>query len=144
MISSGDELRAEAARLGIADSVGFTGFVCDPAAALRSLDIAVHASTAPEPFGLIIAEAMAAGRAVVVSDGGGVSELIKPEHDALTHHPGDAQELLRQLQRLVADPALRRRLGEAARLAALERFNPTRVSRQMLELYSRFDRAAAA
>ena len=87
---------------------------------------------------------MAAGRAVVVSDGGGVSELIKPEHDALTHHPGDAQELLRQLQRLVADPALRRRLGEAARLAALERFNPTRVSRQMLELYSRFDRAAAA
>jgi len=51
---------------------------------------------------------------------------------------------LRQLQRLVADPALRRRLGEAARLAALDRFNPTRVSRQMLELYSRFDRAAAA
>jgi glycosyltransferase involved in cell wall biosynthesis len=139
-----DELRAEAAHLGIADSVGFTGFVCDPAAALRSLDVAVHASTAPEPFGLIIAEAMAAGRAVVVSDGGGVSELVTPEHDALTHHPGDAQELSRQLQRLIVDPALRRRLGDAARQAALDRFNPTRVSRQMLELYSRFDRAAAA
>ncbi len=62
-----EELRALAAELGIASMVGFTGFIDDPAPALRALDIAVHASTQPEPFGLAIAEAMACGRAVISS-----------------------------------------------------------------------------
>ena len=49
--------------LGVADRVGFTGFVHSPEATFRALDVVVHASTAPEPFGLVIAEAMACGRA---------------------------------------------------------------------------------
>ena len=44
--------------------------------ALRSLDIVVHASTAPEPFGMVIAEGMAAQRAVVAARGGGAAELF--------------------------------------------------------------------
>ena len=59
-----EELRAEASRLGVSDRVGFTGFVEDAAAAMRSLDIVVHASTQPEPFGMVIIEAMACGRPV--------------------------------------------------------------------------------
>ena len=62
------ELHAAIERMGLADTVGLTGFVKDSAAALRSLDVVVHASTSPEPFGLVIAEAMAVGRSVVVSD----------------------------------------------------------------------------
>jgi glycosyltransferase involved in cell wall biosynthesis len=139
-----EELRTAAARLGIASSVGFTGFVTDPAAALRGLDVVVHASTAPEPFGLVIAEAMAAGRPVVVSDGGGVAELVRPEHDALTYRVNNAQELSAQVERLIVDAALRRRLGAAARQAAVERFQPARFTEQMLELYTQFNRAAAA
>ena len=50
-------------RLGVADRVGFTGFVHTPEATFRALHVVVHASTAPEPFGLVIAEAMACGRA---------------------------------------------------------------------------------
>src|SRR3984885_7689934 len=57
-----DELRALAAGLGIADQVGFTGYVADTAAAIRALDVLVHASTQPEPFGRVIAEGMACGR----------------------------------------------------------------------------------
>jgi glycosyltransferase involved in cell wall biosynthesis len=139
-----EELRTAAARLGIASSVGFTGFVTDPAAALRGLDVVVHASTAPEPFGLVIAEAMAAGRPVVVSDGGGVAELVRPEHDALTYRVNNTQELRAQVERLIVDAALRRRLGAAARQAAVERFQPARFTEQMLELYTQFNRAAAA
>jgi glycosyltransferase involved in cell wall biosynthesis len=138
------ELRAAVARLGMDGAVGFTGFVADPAAALRSLDVVVHASTAPEPFGLVIAEAMATGRAVVVSDAGGVAELVRPEHDALTYRANDAQALTAQVERLILDAALRRRLGAAARDAASERFHPARFTEQMLQLYARFDRAAAA
>ena len=64
-----DELRRLAESLGLSWPVGFTGFVDDAAAAMRALDVVVHASTQPEPFGLVIAEAMACGRAVVVSRG---------------------------------------------------------------------------
>ena len=58
-----DELRQRARSLGVADRVGFTGFVHTPEATFRALHIVVHASTEPEPFGLVIAEAMACGRA---------------------------------------------------------------------------------
>ena len=68
-----DELRRMAAELGIEEIVGFTGFVDDSAAAIRALDIVVHASTQPEPFGLAIAEGMACGKPVIVSAAGGAS-----------------------------------------------------------------------
>jgi glycosyltransferase involved in cell wall biosynthesis len=139
-----DELRAVASGLGLTASVGFTGFVEDPAAAFRSLDIVVHASTAPEPFGLVVAEAMATGRPVIVSDSGGVSEIVRSEIDALTYPTGNKAALLPQIERLLDDPGLRSRLGRAAREAAVERFSPVRMSRQILELYVPFDRASAA
>ena len=60
---------------------------------MRALDVVVHASTEPEPFGLVIAEAMACARAVVVSRAGGAAEIIEPGVDALAHAPGDAAEL---------------------------------------------------
>jgi glycosyltransferase involved in cell wall biosynthesis len=139
-----EELRAMAERLGIGASIGFTGFVNDPAAALRALDVVAHTSTSPEPFGLSVAEAMATARPVVVSNAGGVAELVNAEHDALTYAAGDVEGLSRQVRRLVTNASLRRRLGEAARQSAIERFSPSRFADQMLALYARFDRTAAA
>jgi glycosyltransferase involved in cell wall biosynthesis len=52
------DLKKLADSLGIGGQVGFTGFVDEPAEAIRALDIVVHASTQPEPFGLVIIEAM--------------------------------------------------------------------------------------
>ena len=57
-----EELREASTRLGLTGRVGFTGFIDDPAPAIRALDVLVHASTEPEPFGLAIAEGMACGR----------------------------------------------------------------------------------
>ena len=72
--------------------VGLTGRV-ESAPAMRALDIIVHASTAPEPFGLAIAEAMACGKAVITTGFGGAAELISNEHDALVAAAGDAAAL---------------------------------------------------
>jgi glycosyltransferase involved in cell wall biosynthesis len=138
------ELQAAARRLGVESKIGFTGFVSDSSAAMRSLDVVVHASTAPEPFGLAIAEAMATGTAVVVSFAGGARELATPWVDALVHRPGDADDLAKAIARLAADSALRASLGAAGRRTAVERFDLTRVGRQMLECYQRLSRAAAA
>lgn len=129
-------LRDEAARLGVADRVGFTGPVTEPAAAMRALDVVVHASTKPEPFGMVIAEAMACGRAVVISGAGGAAELVAHDVDGLTHAPGDASGLAACLDRLVEDDRLRARLGTAARATAERRFDCRRLPQQLVPLYA--------
>jgi glycosyltransferase involved in cell wall biosynthesis len=129
------ELRRMAAELGIADRVGFTGFVDDPASAMRALDVVVHASTQPEPFGLVIAEAMACARAVVASAAGGAGEIVTPGHDALAVYPGDADGLSRALHCLAADAGLRARLAGAGRETALRRFDRARLAAEIAPLY---------
>ena len=129
------ELRRTARRMGLGDRVGFTGFVDDAAAAMRALDVVVHASTQPEPFGLAIAEAMACGRALVVSQGGGAAEIITPGEDALVHEPGSAAQLAERIGELARDPALRAALGARAALAARRRFARERLARELTPIY---------
>lgn len=129
------ELRSLARRMGIADRVGFTGHVKNPAAVYRALDVVVHASTKPEPFGRTIAEAMACGRAVVVSELGGAAEIISRGVDVLTHIPGDAASLADSITRLINDSSLRHRLGRHARASAERRFNLNRLADEVGRIY---------
>jgi glycosyltransferase involved in cell wall biosynthesis len=129
-----EELQAQADRLGLGGRVGFTGFL-PPAPALRALDVAVHASTRPEPFGLVIAEAMACGRALITSASGGAAELVTAGEDALTSVPGDAASLSACINRLARDPVLRRELGKKARASACRRFDSDRFARELVAVY---------
>ncbi len=131
------ELRAEAAERGVADRVGFVPFLSNPAGAFCALDVVVHASTLPEPFGLTIVEAMACGRAVVVSAAGGAMELFTDGHDGLGVVPGDAPALGEAVRRLVAYPEQRASLGDNARRTAATRFDSARYGPQLLALYHR-------
>jgi glycosyltransferase involved in cell wall biosynthesis len=140
-----DELRALAADSGVADRVGFTGFIAAPERAMRALDVVVHASTTPEPFGLVIAEAMACGRAVVTSGAGGSAELVRDGYDAMTHEPGDPASLAQAIDGLSTDAALRERIAAAARAAAVERFDARRLGAEFAALYeAAHDRAVAS
>jgi glycosyltransferase involved in cell wall biosynthesis len=121
--------------LGLEARVGFTGFVQDSSTAIRALDIVVHASTDPEPFGLVIAEAMACRKPVVVSRAGGASELIDPGVNALAFTPGDASELARHIEVLARDPNLRERLGRAGRSTAEQRFHRRRMASELAPIY---------
>jgi glycosyltransferase involved in cell wall biosynthesis len=127
------ELRAMAASHGLADSVGFTGRVEDVPGALRALDIVVHASVEPEPFGLVIAEAMACGRAVIVSRAGGAVEIA--EAGAVFHQPGNSDELAQRLGELVANRSRRSALGTAGRAAAERLFNRKRLADTLVPIY---------
>jgi glycosyltransferase involved in cell wall biosynthesis len=129
------ELEGLIASFGLTGRVGLTGFVDRPAAAMRALDIVVHASTQPEPFGLVIAEGMATGRAVIVSAAGGAEELVSDGVDALTHEPGSVEGLARCIDRLRADAPLRARLGAAARQSALRQFDPDVFTRAFVDVY---------
>lgn len=134
--SSLQQLRAMAEQLGVRDRVGFTGFVQAPAAAMRALDVVVHASTRPEPFGRVIVEAMACARPVVASQAGGAAEIIEPGKTALGHPPGDAAALADRMRQLVTDVDTRARLGQAGRAYAEQRFNRTRLASELLPIYS--------
>jgi glycosyltransferase involved in cell wall biosynthesis len=131
------ELEEIARRHGLAGRVGFTGFVTDVPAALRALDIIVHASTEPEPFGLIIAEAMACGRAVIASAGGGAAEIAADGDCVLTHQPGDQAALTQLMTRLAEDRELRRRLASAGAVSALRRFDRERLAYELQPIYER-------
>jgi glycosyltransferase involved in cell wall biosynthesis len=116
--------------------VGLTGFV-DAASAMRALDIVVHASVEPEPFGLAIAEAMACGCPVITTGQGGAAELIDPPHDSLVVPPADARVLATEIERLAADALLRQALGRTARAAALARFPVARMIEEVASVFER-------
>jgi glycosyltransferase involved in cell wall biosynthesis len=129
------ELREAAHARGFADRVGFTGFLSDIPAAMRALDVVLHASTEPEPFGMVLAEAMACGRALVASRAGGAVELFTEGVDAVGHTPGDAADLARVLVVLASDPVRRARLGVAARARAEQQFDHRRLAASLVPLY---------
>jgi glycosyltransferase involved in cell wall biosynthesis len=129
------ELQETARKLGLNGRVRFTGYVNDPAAAIRALDVVVHASTRPEPFGRVVAEAMACGKPVVTANLGGVAEVISEGENALTYPSRDAGALAERLVRLADDPDLRRRLGANGRRRAEDRFGRARLARELIAIY---------
>jgi len=131
------ELGEEASRLGLSGRVGFTGFVPDTAAAMRALDVVVHASTQPEPFGMVIIEGMASGKAVIAASAGGALELFSDGVDALGHAPGDAAMLAARIRLLASDGELRRRLGLEGRRTAQKLYNRERLVSSLLRLYAK-------
>lgn len=90
-----------------------------------------------EPFGLCILEAMAAGLPVLVSREAGAAELVRDGTDALLlEDAGDVDEIAAKLEVLLEDAGLRRRLGQEARLTALQYTWPL-VAQRTVEVYQR-------
>ena len=132
---SWNELQEEADQLGLSRDVGFTGFVEDTASVIRSLDILVHASSLPEPFGMVIIEGMACGKPVIVSKDGGASELFTDGENALSHTRGSVDELAERIAELASNPELRKRLGEAGRATAERVFDGSRLAQEITGVY---------
>lgn len=82
-------------------------------------------------------EAMAAGKAIVCADQGGMPELIEHGVNGLLATCDDAPAFVAALERLVADAELRNRLGLAARARAVAAHAHTHVARQALDVYRR-------
>lgn len=138
-----NELRALVNKLGVADRVGFTGFIDNTAAGMRALDVVVHASTEREPFGLVIAEAAASGKAIIASEKAGATELMRDRMDFVSHDAGDSLSLAVQITHLATDANLRNRLGARARATAERVFDRTRLSAELIAIYRSLRTATA-
>jgi glycosyltransferase involved in cell wall biosynthesis len=130
------ELERLVRSLGLEQHVGFVPFQRDVAQVFQSLDIVVHASIRPEPFGRTIVEAMASGRPVAISRAGGAAELFEEGSTGLGFLPGEPDDLARVLLVLLRDPQLRRALGEAGRTHAVAAFDRARLGREIAQVYA--------
>jgi glycosyltransferase involved in cell wall biosynthesis len=106
------ELREEIAEAGLEECISFLGARSDVADLYNAADIALHASTTPEPFGLVVPEAMALKCAVIAASSGGPAEVITPGTGFLCE-PSQPREYAEVLEQLVRDESLRRAIAEA-------------------------------
>lgn len=109
-----ERLRRRAEELGVGDRLDLLGHVADVDGVLAGWDVAVQASTRPEPLGQNVLQYLAAGRAVIAADEGGPAEWIEDGVNGLLVPPRDVDALADALARLDADPGLRGRLAAAA------------------------------
>ncbi len=129
------ELQKLASNLGVAEKVEFLGFQANMADIYLWLDIVVHASTEPEPFGYTIAEAMACGRPVIVSRAGGAAELFLNDVEAVAFNPGDAMGLAATIQYLIYNSEQCQSLGENARKKVVRAFSQEHLGSQLILIY---------
>jgi glycosyltransferase involved in cell wall biosynthesis len=127
-------LHAQARRLGISDRVVFRGFREDIWAELSQIDLLVHCSLTPEPFGQVVLEGMVAGVPVIAADAGGPAEIITHYVDGILTAPGDAASLAAAMRRIRDDASLRQTLVSGG-FARAEHYSPENAARSLLAVY---------
>jgi glycosyltransferase involved in cell wall biosynthesis len=135
---SPDELKSMIEAKGLAKFVSLLPFQKEPAAVMRGLDVVLHASSKPEPFGRVIAEAQACGRAVVAVGSGGSGEVFDDGRTGLAIRMNDATSLADALERLVRDGTLRQSLAEAGPANVRANFGRVDLSRVWDAVYASF------
>ncbi|MGE3309613.1 MAG: glycosyltransferase family 4 protein [Limisphaerales bacterium] len=112
---------------GLRERVHVVPFQRDIGAVLSDLDLLVHCSLKPEPFGRVLIEGMAIGIPVLGARAGGVPEIIEHGTNGLLARPGDLADYLAQIRCVVGDAELRARLRSAGRETVRSRFSIARV-----------------
>lgn len=128
------ELECEAEQLGVRERVLFTGHRDDAQALLAEADVVALPSWT-EGLPVAVLEAMAQARPVVATPVGGTPEVVVDGETGLLVPPRDHEALAGAIGRLLADPELRRRLGEAGRRRVEERFSLDAMTTRMLAIY---------
>ena len=137
-----DEYASELRRIVIQNNlqsiVQIVPHITDMPAAYLASEIVVSASTDPEAFGRVAAEASAMGRPVIATDHGGARETVLPGRSGLLVRPGDAEALAGAVKTLLTASASERgRMGEAGRAHVRGNFSLERMCGATLDLYRR-------
>jgi glycosyltransferase involved in cell wall biosynthesis len=126
------QIRALASELDLDGRVSFTGHESEALALMAACDVVAHCSTAPEPFGLVIAEAMMVGIPVIASDAGGAREIVIPEETGQLTPLRDHEALARAIGRCLADPQWAGETVRRAKTRAREKFSNTAMTTRFL------------
>lgn len=134
-----EETRRLADQLGLGGRVEFTGWLeAERARATLAAATIFVLPSFVEGMPMALLEAMALGLPVIATPVGGVPEIVTHQVDGLLVPPGDVDALAAAIARLMSEPALRERLGRAARETAAQRFSLDSAVERLLGIYRRF------
>jgi glycosyltransferase involved in cell wall biosynthesis len=131
--SVGAVLQGRAAELGVTERMLLTGATSRMPELIAAADLVVVPSWA-EPFGLVVAEAMAAARPIVAADAGAIPELVTDGESAILVPPRDPPALAQAIVRLLADRALAQRLATRAQQVVREKFTIARYAHEIQDV----------
>ena len=120
---------------GLGESVLLLGYRDDVADIVNSLDILVHSSTSPEPFGRVILEGMVLEKPVIATGIGGPLDIIEDRVSGILGPPGDEAALAAAIDTLLADAVFREKIARAGRRRAVEGFHIDRYMEKLHDLY---------
>jgi glycosyltransferase involved in cell wall biosynthesis len=130
------QLHRQVTELGLEQRVKFLGFRSDVIPLMGACDLIVHTSTAPEPFGRVIVEAMLCRRPVIAAQSGGALELVEDGKTGWLVPPGDPVKLAESIANCQQQPELRLEIARQAQIYASETFDLNKINQQIDRLLS--------
>jgi glycosyltransferase involved in cell wall biosynthesis len=129
-----EQLHQQVHQLGLENRVRFLGFQSAIAPLMAACDLIVHSSTAPEPFGRVIVEAMLCRKPVIAAQAGGAIELVEHGRTGWLCLPANSDKLAELIRMCQQQPELAATVAEAGYLDACQRFTMVTIQQQLSEL----------
>ena len=138
-----DDLKAQAERLGISNRVYFTGYLNDVQITkmYKAIDVATFPSLY-EPFGIVALEGMLAGAATVVSDAGGLNEIVSHGIDGMKSYAGNANSLADSILEVLFNQDLCKQIAKNAHEKVVKEFNWDTIAKNTMKVYKDTIKAA--
>lgn len=130
-----DRLDALCAEHGMRDEVIFAGFQPNPIDYMRVMDVVAHTSVAPEPFGIVLLEAMLLGKPLVSTTTGGPAEVVANGVTGILVDPGRPELLADAITRLLSDPAAAAEMGRRGKERLEQEFTSDRTIARTVAVY---------
>lgn len=130
-----DRLHVMVKSLGLGEKIIFTGHRSDVPCLVAALDVVVHASSTPEPFGLTVIEGMATGKPVVATAAGGVLDIIEDGVNGLLVPCKDSKAMAMAILQILSDRDKAKKMGLAARRRVTEKFTVQQQVTAVQKLY---------
>ena len=133
-----DELKAQVESMGLSQKVYFTGYLNAKQVAkmYKCADVSVFPSTY-EPFGIVALEAMLAGVPTVVSDVGGLNEIIEHGVDGMKSYAGNPNSLADSILALLLNPELSDRVSKQAKIKVKNEYNWAKIAQDTYFAYEK-------
>ncbi len=140
-----DDLRAQAERLGISNRVYFTGYLNDVQITkmYKAIDVAVFPSLY-EPFGIVALEGMLAGAATVVSDAGGLNEIVSHRIDGMKSYAGNCNSLADSILEVLFNQDLCKQIAKNAHEKVVKEYNWDIIAKKTMAVYKETIKTAKA
>ncbi|AFY45110.1 glycosyltransferase family 4 protein [Nostoc sp. PCC 7107] len=128
------ELHQQVKTLGLENRVKFLGFRANIPQLMSACNLVTHTSTAPEPFGRVIIEAMLCGTPVIAAKAGGAMELVEHGVNGFLTTPGDSEELAKVINTCLQEIEITATIANNARNMASQRFDISTINQQIAQL----------